>query len=287
VTSSISAALTCGVGTTMQGNECVASPETCGPGTHQDTSSNACVAETAYLVRGTTTVYGDGATPAEVVAFGTNPDGTPATDQIVIDTDRPGAGVFQPPTLTLDEVGGVASYVPCDSKTAGCVGPVNLTLALASNPNAPVASFGINLVAPPGVYSAEHCPTGRSGLYLDGQGFLYRGKIMISDAVFMPTGDGQHLNVLVEPNQPIQGTSWSLDFSTAGLGVQMTPGVYPIAAIKITGATPFAYCTSSVTGEFQVFDYSYTTSVDHATISFREWCPSDPTNVVSGCVHVE
>jgi hypothetical protein len=76
---------------------------------------------------------------------------------------------------------------------------------------------------------------------------------------------------------------------TSGVyGEGYPPSMPGSAGMLVTGQTPFAACTGGIAGEFQVFDYVFMPpSSAAATISFRQWCLSDPSNVVSGCVHIE
>ena len=289
--------MTCADGTMLQDDACIAPAAlVCAPGTHA--SSGACVADggTAYQVRTRGTAVADGVTPIEILVYGTNPDGSAATDEIVLGTDRFGAGDFTPAVLTLDPQGSVATFLPCKATDAGCTGPLEITIARTSAPTVPIARSGLKLVATPAVADASHCPTGRDSFYLDGTRFLYGGQLSITDATILRGGGTQRAELQIYPTDPIQGTEWALTFTTIQLGTKLLPGVYEGAfagppagspGMTITGATPYATCRDTYEGDFQVFDYAYTTSLLHATISFREWCSEDPTTIVSGCVHVE
>ena len=143
--------ITCGPGTHQDGNVCLpdAAPVICGPGTHQDGDTclpdvvcgpgthqdgGACVPtdHAIYEMRVSSPAFeADGRTKVPVLLIGTLPDGSPATDRVVLTTDRPAAGSFVNPQLTLGGLGTIAMFVPCNATAAGCTGAVRLSLALA------------------------------------------------------------------------------------------------------------------------------------------------------------
>lgn len=86
----------------------------------------------------------DASDPVEIVLSGTHPDGKPAMDAVVLLTDRPNAGTFDPPTLALDATHRRAKFTPCHAATPGCTGPLELRMALASAPTTPVATFPVS-----------------------------------------------------------------------------------------------------------------------------------------------
>jgi hypothetical protein len=288
--------MACGTGTMLQGETCVVTPLACGTGTHGSPGSCIAGAPEPYQLRAPAQIIADGTTPATVIAFGVNADGTPATDELVFATERLGAGAFSPTTVVLDARGGVATFVPCTMTDVGCLGPLRLTVARTTAPTIPIAHVDVELVAPPIDAPAAHCLTGGNTFYLEGAGFLYTGALTITDAMFQRSGGTQRGQVQVAPTDPIQGTQWTLTFDSVQLGQPLTPGLYPNSAqvpqvgqplIDVTGNTPFATCMQSYAGTFQVHDFSYTTSLQHMTVSFREWCLDNPNQVASGCVHVE
>jgi len=272
----------------------VAMATQCGPGTHEE--SGTCVPDAGgYHILANTQIAADGTTPVAVVVYGTQPDGTPATDAIVLDTDRTSAGAFEPPTLTLGELGGVASFVPCSSASPGCLGLLHLTVALASAPNTSVADVAVELVAPPVIGSAEHCLTGGNMLYLEGQGFGYDGRLTVDAGSFSASGGNEHVAIDVVPDDPLQGSQWSLTFDTVQLGSPLNPGDYldafdnpPVGHPKlaVVGPPPFGVCKFAVVGEFHIYAYT-ATPTPQLTASFRATCSALPGQVLSGCVHVE
>src|SRR4051794_9555297 len=73
--------------------------------------------------------------------------GVAATD-VVLGLDRDNAGTIVPSTLTLDANGsGTAIYTPCTYLSPGCLGPANITLAVANNPSSTLTSLGVTLTA--------------------------------------------------------------------------------------------------------------------------------------------
>jgi hypothetical protein len=244
-----------------------------------------------YQVRAFSHISADGATPVTIAAFGTNSDGSFATDPIVFNTDRAGAGSFANPTATLGARGATATFVPCDSSVAGCTGAVGFTIALASAPTVPIAHIASELDAPPLIGSIEQCSGTQNVLYLEGSGFVYTGKLTVSDATFAMTGGDAHAVITVTPTASLQGLPWSLLFDTVQLNTTLAPGAFqhaisaPVVGkpeLGFTSASPYSHCDFSTQGEFQIFDYQ---AASHITASFRVWC--NPQTVVSGCIHVQ
>jgi hypothetical protein len=275
----------------------VASKLTCGTGTHE--ASGACVPDPlpSYSIRATKTIVADGG-KVDIVVFGRNPDGTPATDAIVLNTNRPNAGTFAPPTFSLDERHHRATFTPCSSTVPGCTGPLELTVALASAPATPVARFAVELVATPAIFSTEKCLTGGNVLYLEGERFIHRGALTVVDGAFTRGGGDRRAEVIVAPSNVAQGPGFTVEFSSVQLGAPLAVGLYRNAraapglgqpGIKVFGADPFAYCNFTYLGEFEIHEFVFTTSLQRLTASFRQWCsdPSVPERVVSGCIHVE
>lgn len=278
--------------------EVVAGVVTCGYGTHE--VGGVCVPDpgaTRYTIRARRQISAGGEA-VDVVVSGTRPDGTPATDAIVLSTSRPAAGTFDPPALELDETHRRVRFTPCEASTPGCVGDVDLVLALASAPADPVARMPVELVATPGIGAVDPCLAGENVLYLEGPGFVHRGALTVVDGTFERNGGTQRGEVIVTPTDPLQGAKWTLEFNSVQLAMPLQPGVYRDAyqvppfgkpGIKVFGANPFSVCSGSYRGEFQVHDYLFTTSLQRMTVSFRQWCDTNPNkmDIVTGCVHVE
>src|SRR5262249_54860308 len=147
---------TCGPGTYQDGGECI-SAIVCGTGTVD--ANGQCVVLAAadagakYEVRVLSPqLVADGFSVDPFLAIGTNADGTPATDSVVLGTTLTGAGTFDHQSFALGAIGHQGFFTPCSSTSAGCTGDFQVTLALASAPNVPVAtSESLTLQAPQGI----------------------------------------------------------------------------------------------------------------------------------------
>jgi hypothetical protein len=271
----------------------------CGIGTHEE--SGSCVADpVTYTIRANAKIVADGTTKTNVVVFGRHANGTPATDKIVLNTDRPNAGTFAPPVLDLGELHSVATFTPCDSTVAGCTGQLLITAALATAPTTPIAGFHVDLVGAPAIETLEPCLVGGNVLHVEGKRFIHRGSLTITNGNFARTGGTQRAEVIVTPSDPAQGAQWTLEFTSVQLGTPLAVGVYKNAhqvpplgrpGMKVFGEHPAKTCGGSYRGEFQIHDFVYTTSVQRLTATFREWCDSvstaNPENLVTGCIHIE
>lgn len=279
-------ASTCGAGTVLVDGQCTATLTTCGSGTHE--MGGNCVADevTGITIRAQPTISaGPRAIPVFVLGA--------AGQQVVLNTNRPNAGTFEPPTLTLDERGGTALYTPCAGATPGCAGPVEFTSALASAPTTVVARYAAELVTDTHIGSIEHCSGSGNTLYLDGDHFIYPGKLTIVDGTFDVTGGNQRVAVAITPANPAQGPNWTFEISSVQLGQPLAVGVYEGAyqvpgvgspKLNVMGATSYAYCPETYQGEFEIHDYDFSTKLESITVSFRQWCAN---KVVSGCLHIE
>jgi hypothetical protein len=100
----------CGAGTHLVNDVCLPD-ETCGAGTHDD-GHGACVPipGSVYEVRVSVTQVGaDGYSAIPVFVIGTNADGTPASDTVLLTTSIPGEGTLAPSTVKLTSVGNTAT----------------------------------------------------------------------------------------------------------------------------------------------------------------------------------
>jgi hypothetical protein len=280
-------AAVCGAGTEIQGNECVAAK---GPDAAPSSGNMT------YQILSSKDLDADGHTKHVVLVVGANPDGTAVHGDVVLTTSRPGAGDFVPAAVTLGDLGGSSSFVPCNALTPGCLGPLTLSVALASNPTTPVAHVDVQLVAPPGVGSPTHCLTGGNVLYLEGNDYIYTGTLTVTAAGWDGTGAPDRVRVTATPTDPQQGSSWELRFETKQLGIAMTPSVYedvqntPYAQPGHPGMSVFGagHACNTVTGSFQVHDYTYapaTNAVQSVTVSFEQHCEGSTTTMLVGCVH--
>ena len=279
--------ITCGTGTMLVDGQCIAMLTTCGAGTHESNGTCSPTPPSATIIRALPTIPADGS-PVRVFVVG------PVGEQIVLNTDRPNAGTFDPPTVTLGERGATSTFRACSAATPGCVGALKLTAAAAAAPTTPIATYATELIMSPQIGSIEHCAGPGNTLYLEGDGFMYPGALTIFDAAFTVTGGDQRTAVTIAPANAIQGTPWTFEISTVQLGQPLAVGAYRDtrqtsspghAQLQVKGDTPWAYCVSSYIGEFQVHSYAYSTKLDAITVSFRQWC--NPAKVLSGCLRIE
>ena len=310
----------CGPGTHLENGVCVADPQidaglpACGPGTHlQD---GVCVADlvcgpntvpidgqcvslgqTGYELRvPITDVPADGHSRFPVLALGTRDDGSPATDAVVLDVDRPAVGTFQPAAFTLGQLGTEVAFTPCNAfASPSCAGPVTITMALASAPETPVASVTVNLVEPVGVGSIAMCLAAPNVMYFDGNDYIYNGTLTVTEGVWSAQGDASSLFIGLTPSGQQQGLWWDLDFSSAQLGLPLEPGVYEMAerrpfaspghpGLEVTGD---GRGCNTIAGRFQVHEYTRSgNQVTGAMVSFEQHCEGGAP-VLNGCVHYE
>lgn len=279
--------ITCGPGAIIVGNECVAGDAApVAPATH-------------YEIRAMPQIGADGVTRNRVIVFGTRPDGMPATDVVVVNTDRAGAGVYTAPQLTLGPLGATTYFVPCDQTLPGCLGPLVLTVALASDPTVPVATATVELVDPIEVNPARACLAGGNMLVMTGNDPILTGSTTITEGVwtFAPAYADR---VVFDVQPPGEVDHWHLMFNTERLCPALFPHVYEdvVRAEAIDIAQPpdhaamyisgFGHVCDTVTGMFQVVDYQVGgNGVDPMTIYFEQHCNGDPTTMVSGCVHYQ
>ncbi len=290
----------CGQGTHDEAGACVSdgSGVVCGAGTHVD--HGMCAPDVippggGYQLRAVTNqIPADGHSKFPVLAIGTNVDGTPATDQVVLNTDRAGAGMFMPAAPTLGALGTTSYFVPCSATTPGCTGPVKLTLALASAPSVVVAELDAELVAPSGVYTAASCLGGGDRMFFDGNDYIYNGTLLVTQGAFSATASQNHLSFHVTPSGQDQGAWWDFDFDSSMLGIPLDVGVYDMAerypfespdhpGISIGGD---GRGCNTITGRFEVHENTLDGSgnVMSATVSFEQHCEGG-TAVLNGCIH--
>jgi hypothetical protein len=289
--------VTCGAGTEMRDGMCVAvGVLTCGSGTHEE--DGACVTDRGarYELR----IFGpeiaaDGHSKTPVLVIGTKEDGTPATDQVVLNIDRPGAGRFLEPAPTVGPLGTIAHYEPCNATVPGCVGPLALTLALASAPTAIIARLDVMLVEPDGVATVAPCMVAPRTMYFDGNDFIYHGMLTVTDAVWSAVGSKTSLSIGLTPSVDGQGLWWDLDFHSQQLGSDLVPGVYemaqraPFAApghpgLEVTGD---GRGCNTIAGRFEVHTFELDGgAVKRALVSFEQHCEGGAA-MVAGCVRYE
>jgi hypothetical protein len=324
--------VTCGAGTHLQGNQCVTNPVdagatvTCGAGTHLD--GGACVTDPVdagatvtcgagthlagdicvpnpdgggpqFVVRvGVTTLGADGFSSIPVVIYGTDANGDPSTDTIVLDTSRAGAGTVSPTTIKLTPTGATAYFTPCNAAASmWCPGPVHITLALASAPNVVLAeSQEITLLAPTGIGSDAPCLAGGNVIFFNGDAadYIFSGTETITRGQWSAQSTSTQVHVNVWPTDQSQGLWWDLYFDSSQLGTALTTQVYQNAerwpfeapghpGLDVSGD---GRGCNTVTGSFQIEDLTVTTggSLTSFTATFEHHCEGGSA-AVRGCVH--
>lgn len=284
----------CGPGTELVDGVCLAvAPD--GATGSPDAAADAAPAA-HYEIRAQPLMIADGHTEVPVLVIGTNPDGTPFHGDVVLNTDRAGAGDYTAALVTVGDLGGTTTFVPCNSTVAGCVGPLTLTMALASDPSSPVAHVDTSLGPPAEVGSVTECLGGGNVMYFDGNDFIYNGVMTVDAAAFGAEGDARRVQIGVNPDDPAQGQNWSLTFQTRQMDIDMTPSVYDLAQranLEADGHPGMdihgnGNGCSLLSGRFQVHDYQQMFGfVDSVTISFEQHCENSTTTMLTGCIHYQ
>lgn len=292
--------LECGEGTHEADGVCVADDDpvglTCGAGTHVD--GTMCVPDAPpspgrYELRVVTNqIPADGYSKVPVLAIGTNMDGTPATDQVVLNTSRAGAGMFTTPAPTLGPLGASTFYVSCNAATPGCAGPVTLTLAKASAPTVIIADVDVDLVAPMGVGTPAPCMLGGNVMFFDGTDFIFNGTMTVTNATWSGTASAKHLAHNVNPSGPGQGSNWRLELDSSSLPIDLGPGVYEMAqrypfqqpdhpGLSISGD---GRGCNTLTGRFQIHELVRDASgLVRSLATFEQHCEGG-ANALRGCI---
>lgn len=315
VPDSTPATLTCAAGTHQAGASCVAD-SVCASGSHVDngecvpdvvcgSGTHASLGECVPDASGGPTwdvrllsqdVTADGYSKIPVRVIGRNADGTPATGAVVLDTTLSGAGTFSATSFTVPTMGRDLFFTPCSSTAAGCSGVFQITAALASAPNTPIASsWPLTLQAPAGVGSDTPCLAGGNVLFFDGDtgDYIHPGTATITNATWQPTASSTDVRLWVTPSDSQQGLWWDLEFSSAQLGQPLAQQVYQDAQ-----RAPFASpghpgidiggdgrgC-NTITGKFQIEDLQLNGStLSSFTATFEQHCEGG-TAALRGCVH--
>jgi len=242
-------------------------------------------------------ITADGWSKVPVLALGTHADGSPADDDVVFGTSRFDAGMFDPASTTLAALGSTAHFTACDSTTKGCTGPVDLTLALASDPATAVAQVSVDLVEPDGVGDPAECLIGGNVLFADGEGWVYDGTVVVTEADWDTIGErlGGRIAFRVEPYDA-DVEYWSLEFSTFQLKKAISVGVYedaqrvvdaksghPGIDIFQTGRS----CANLITGRFEIHEVVWDgDDLSRFTLTFQQYCNHE-TIPLNGCIHYE
>jgi hypothetical protein len=233
-----------------------------------------------------------------VLALGRNADGSPSAADVILAVSRPGAGTFAPTLFRLGAMGTTSYFVPCSAANAGCAGPLEIRLFLASDPSTVVATTGpLELVAPAGVGSPAPCLGVGNVLFFDGSGYIFSGTQTVTVGTFSSSQTtADNVALWITPSDPGQGAWWDLTFSSHQLGQPLATQVYegaeraPFASpghpgIDIGGD---GRGCSSISGRFQIQELDWSgTSLARFTATFEQFCEQSPTNVLRGCVHYE
>jgi hypothetical protein len=288
----------CGPGTHDSGGTCVPNDQ-CGPGTHDD-GNGKCVPNSGavYEVRvGVQKIDADGYSKIPVFVIGTNADGTPATDKVVLVPSVSYAATLEPAVVKLTPTGATTYLTPCNSAAIPtCLGDFVINLALASAPGTVVAkSPTLTLVAPSGVGSTAACLGGGNVIFYDGNDWVYNGTETISQGAWSISGSTSDITVHVTPSSSSQGYWWDLEFSSRELNQPLMAQVYnnaeraPFASpghpgIDIGGD---GRGCNTITGRFQIEDLTMSGStIQSFTATFEQHCEGGQA-VLRGCVHFE
>jgi prepilin-type processing-associated H-X9-DG protein len=292
--------MTCGSGTHLEGNACVADDlVVCGPGTHVDEGRCVQDASTAFELRvATMEITADGYSKIPVLALGRNADGSPSAADMIVAVSRPGAGTFTPALFRLGAMGTTSYFVPCSHASAGCTGPFEIRLFLASDPSTVVATTGpLELVAPEGVGSPAPCLGAGNVLFFDGSGYIFNGTQAVTVGTFTTSqATADTVRIWVEPSDPAQGLWWDVELSSRELGQPLGTQVY-LGAQRAPFASPGhpgidiggdGRGCNTISGRFQIHELDWSgTSLSRFTATFEQFCEQSPTNVLRGCVHYE
>ena len=290
--------LDCGAGTMLVGEQCV--PEVappldapmCPAGAHDE--GGTCVIDTMhYEIRIAETSLGaNGHTKRRLLAIGTQADGSPSLEAVVVGVDRASAGSVAKTSLVLGPRGAETYFTPCDQATAGCLGPATLTLALASAPSTVIAHVDVDLVMPTTVSTIAPCNIGGNVMYVDST-IPSRGVVTVTEATWSsqtyPAVPNEVI-ISVEPLNPIQGGFYNISFDTIQLGTPLGVRTYRDAerfhvataghpGMEVSGNG--LGCAAS-SASFQVHGFDSMA----VTISFELHCNAVPGSWIEGCVHV-
>jgi hypothetical protein len=270
----------------------------CGPGTVED-EHGVCLTKHHFEIRIAENELGaNGHTRRRVVAFGTNPDGTPVTAKVVLGLDRASAGTIDFPFQTLDTHGAHALFTPCDAAATDCLGPATLTLALADAPSQILAQTSINLVPATNVSSVAPCIDHPQKFHLDVNVKRPPAIFEVDEgswAAFDQLSNRLGLEFLPVPAANFDSRT-NLNFETTQMLVPMTPGIYEDARTS-SSQTPdkpafdFTFlsssCPISIFTRFQIHAYTRDTATSDLEFlaSWEQLC--DGTSYAEGCVRFE
>jgi hypothetical protein len=266
---------TCGEGTILDGEECVVAPAA------------------PYQLRIAESVLGaNGHTRRAVMAFGTNPDGTPATARVVVGIDRASAGTFSRRSLDMGPTGAVTYFTPCDAASPDCVGPATLTLALAADPTTIVAETHVDLVAPTGVSSLAPCIDVGNVVYYDGNDYVRYTMDTIREATWQFKTLPSEIVAHVVPLDWYQVPGWNFSIDTGDKLVPLAPGTFDVQRFHNPNDAPGLYFTgprgcNTITGRLHIAEVEMLDGeVRRLTAAFEQHCEGGPA-MTEGCIHYE
>lgn len=268
----------------------------CGPGTERQ--GNECLPVALFDLRAAvSSIPADGFSKVPVLAIGRNADGTPSTAQVALSVSRLGSGTFSPAVFQLGPLGTTSQFVPCSDASAGCAGPTEIRLSLASNPSNVLATLPMTLAAPTGVGTPAPCLVGGDVMFFDGSGFIFNGTETVTVGSFTaPVQSADDVAFTITPSNPGQGSIWNLEFTSVQLGQPLAIQVYddaqraPFASPGHPGIQIFGdgRACNTIAGRFQLHDLVFASGVlRRFTATFEQFCEQDPANVLRGCVHFE
>ncbi len=152
----------------------------------------------------------------------------------------------------------------------------------------------------PAISMAE-CGSGANALYFTGNGFIFSGTQLVTDAEFIAVHEGPTLaggdlvRVSVEPADEEQGSNWSLSFSTNKTSAPLAPGVYldaerhpfePEGEPGLSVGGDGRGCNTLI-GSFQIHTLELGAEsgvVDRFEATFEQYCEKVTTSRLRGCV---
>jgi hypothetical protein len=245
---------------------------------------------------GATQIPADGYSRVPVLVVATAQDGSPALTRVLLSLTRPEAGVFDRDALDLTMVGGNTYFIPCSSALFGCLGKTRVQIALASDPTTILAtSTELELTLPTSVGSPAACLTGGNVMVFDGNDYIYKGVLTVTNAVFSTSGSSMvDLQLSVNPRDATQGSNWRLWFSSAEIGQPLREQVYRDAerapfespghpGIDISGS---GRGCNTIKGSFQIDKLVWAgNQLKEVTIVFDQHCEGGSTSL-RGCIHI-
>ncbi len=187
------------------------------------------------------TTFADGYTLFKLAALGRGLDGLPATDRVVVRTDRPGAGAFQVAEAPLSVLGRPFWFRPCTyADDPNCAGPVVFELARADDPGRVLArTQRVDLSIPEDVPWFNQCDRVGNTLWMHGDddhGIMDGARrVTEPEAQFFGFSSREQrrqdrVGVYVDAGD----WSWNVWFDTDQLGAAPQAQVYP----RVEGPAP-------------------------------------------------